>query len=434
MIDFTKQEVLQEIKNRTQEIIFEDDIRQALIFIRNFKSLSSDEDVRKLKDRPEVFSEYSRILNSLSVVALSSLKEEEVVNIFEQGIKESLFNDDLNILEKTKLRALVFSDFGYRDVFKRKLREALYRNKETIGEKKISLETGDFSPTIANWLKKYSQTVGPKSASKVMMNQFLTADKDTLNLNDQEKKALRKVVSLFEYLKLSSKTPEGLEDPVLFNFEGSLKVLRQGYFEDVKIPSSVNIELGLEEGKSDNLEPENVPVVQSPNLESSPISAEEQEILNAYKGDPRQIKALTKETKKILASFGSDIPRMQAEFFLAVQKKNLIRTIALLRILAQKQELENFIAKDQKLNKFLTTIWQKQYGDDFVKEFGKKPDQLKFTKIFLRYVLEQRLGMSSNDAARIGLQIANIFVSSGKKSYNKMAYFDVKTKTFNWID
>ena len=125
---------------------------------------------------------------------------------------------------------------------------------------------------------------------------------------------------------------------------------------------------------------------------------------------------------------------MRAEFFKTVQKKDVNRTIALLRILAQINDLENFLGEDQKLNQFLGAIWEKQYGEDFSAQFRKNPVQLKFVRQFLRYVLESRLGLESSDAARIGLQIGNIFVGLGKKSYNKMAYFDVGKKEFIWFD
>ena len=140
------------------------------------------------------------------------------------------------------------------------------------------------------------------------------------------------------------------------------------------------------------------------------------------------------EREKLSKRFNNDAAKLREEFFKTVQNKNTNQTIAILRILAQNKELENFLKDDAKLNKFLSAVWEKQFGKDFVSQFQKQPDQIKFVKQFLRYVLEERLGMTASDAARVGLQIGNIFVSSGKKGYNKMAYFDVASKGFKWLE
>ena len=159
-----------------------------------------------------------------------------------------------------------------------------------------------------------------------------------------------------------------------------------------------------------------------------------EEILLAYRGDSRQHSVILKEEKKISDKFGSDIASLRAEFYRAVQAKNLNRTIALLRLLTQEDELTKFLVEDKKLNTFLAATWQKQYGPELAEEFKKNPTDISFVRLFLQYILQQRLGLPSGDAARFGLQIGNIFVSLGKKEYNKMAYFDVKSKSFKWFE
>ena len=129
-----------------------------------------------------------------------------------------------------------------------------------------------------------------------------------------------------------------------------------------------------------------------------------------------------------------DLAKLRQEFFAAVQKKNVNRTIACLRLLTEKNDLENFLRQDEKLRQFLLVTWEKQYGADFAAQFRQNPTQIKFVRLFLRYILEERLTMPASEAARVGLQLANIFVKAGKKSYNKMAYFDVVSKEFRWFE
>ena len=56
------------------------------------------------------------------------------------------------------------------------------------------------------------------------------------------------------------------------------------------------------------------------------------------------------EEEKIMNRFGNDLPKLRAEFFTAVQRKNSNRVIALLRLLAQKDDFGKFLKDDIKLN------------------------------------------------------------------------------------
>lgn len=426
MVDFIDQKIFEEIKKQASGVVFEDDVSRALMFVRNFSSITSKKGNQQLDNAPEIAKKYESIILSLRAVALASLSEKEVIDFFEKDIQEVLVVEDLDILEKVKFRVIVFSDFSYRDKFKRKLREALYRNKKIIGSGQILLDKQKVRPTVVNWLKKYAQLAGPKPANKIVQNQFLTLDSDVLKLTDKNKKALRSLVYLFEYLKTSSMTPEGLEDPVLFNIGGKLKVLKQGNFEDVKLPSSAVLDF-------DQVDDDNSKSILGGKSEQENLVMKK-EILEAYQGNNKLQKAIAKEIKKLDKKFGSDKEALRAEFFQTTQKGNANRTVGALMLMTQNNELLEFIGEDPKLNKFLSAIWEKQYGADLVADFKINPTNIKYVKMFLQYVLEQRLKMDENDAARVGLQIGNAFAALGKKSYNKMAYFDVKTKEFNWFE
>lgn len=369
-----------------------------------------------------LYKYYDEQITLLSYVVIPRMQIKEIEVLFRNSLLLAIKNE-VDVIQSVKSYYLYYQDPEHGYSLATSILRVLGLNREILGNNNITIdeEGSDLPPTVANWLKLYNSQFSLSGARGILEEgQFLQSNKEVLKLNTENKKVLSKLIRFYDFLRFPQE------------FANKDVTVNEARKTEATLGDKVAKLSDLAEAtqQSNDKEIESI----SEKVDSKNLSPEEQEILDAYKGDPKQAKAIMKEAKKINSKFGGDIPRLRAEFFAAVQKKNVNRTIALLRILTQKHELENFIAKDEKLNKFLTNIWQKQYGDDFIREFSKKPDQLKFTKIFLRYILEQRLGLSSSDAARIGLQIANVFVSSGKKSYNKMAYFDVKTKTFKWID
>ncbi|MBI3291143.1 hypothetical protein HYZ76_02560, partial [Candidatus Falkowbacteria bacterium] len=339
-----------------------------------------------------------------------------------------------NIWDLFRGKLLSIFDVEERNEFKKDLNKALLNNKNNITSQKIERNNKNYSPTIANWLIDYTNSVGVGEIDVVKMNEYFAASKNFQSLSGQDKAKVRDLVTLYERLKKSSVDPEGLEEGVMIAENGKFKVFREGRFEDIdakiaQLLKSAGMFLTPKINKSIK-ERQN----KTSGIEQVEISSVEQEVLEAYRGDSRQQKTIAKEEEKLLGKFGEDVNALRAEFFKAVQDKNINRTIACLRILALKNELENFLKDDAKLNKFLMAVWEKQYGKSFVEQFKKRPAQVKFIKHFLRYILEDRLEMNTSDAARIGLQIGNIFVKAGKKSYNKIAYFDVRSKEFRWLE
>lgn len=425
MIDLTNQEMFQQIQERGQTVILEDDFRQALTFTRNMNKLLMRPEGQRLAENPERLAAYRQLLNQLSFICLSALDDRTLSQLFEEHILIGIKLPNIDLVAKMKAKLVAIPSFAERDVLRRRLRESLLRNQERLGVDTINLDDKSSSPAVANWLRKYSSVVGPKPATAVQQNQFIVTDPDVKKLDSASLSLLRGLVALFEYLKLSSQTPDGLEDPVVFRFGNQLRVLKQGNFEDVKLPPK--LEQMIDRLAAEEEGPKGPAEKLSSAADTSDV------ILTAYQGDAKQYQAILKEQEKIAKKVQDKPDQLSAIFYQAVQSKNIVATVAALRLMAEQDRLGIFLKTDEKLNKFLSLTWEKQYGKALVDEFARKPNQLKFIKLFLQYVLQQRLELTSNDAARIGLQIANIFVKAGKKEYNRLAFFDVKTKTFKWF-
>jgi len=429
--------------------------------LMTFDLISEANDVRKYlpvllkqnsnlaKSHPDYYKQYEKIIVLTQFIALSFLSRKAIIDLFETRLADALREPDIILEDKieAKLLAILFEE---RDVFKRELREAMLRNNQPLTSKNIVIDGESQRATVGNWIKDYNKIVGAEIASQIDRVEYLTNSVNMKGLSKNDKRKAETLINFYEDLKKSSLTPEGIEEAVPFYIDDEHFVLRSGKLEKIKPDKvllsilkkkpieEVNKELKQEEEKKKVEAIEDLTIVEpiTPTASSIPTapSTVEKEVLKAYQGDPRKQKAIAKAESRLNKKFPNDMAKIRMEFFAAVQKKNVNLAIAALRILAQKGDLESFIKEDAKLNKFLTAIWQKRYGQDFVDKFNKRPAQLKFIRLFLRYVLEERLGLSTSDAARVGLQIGNIFVNLGKKGYNKMAYFDVGSKEFRWFE
>lgn len=422
--------ILKEFEKQAFDVVKFNKIEEAKYFV---DKIWPDVESSNLESTSKVaYARMQKLLKMNQILLLHTLPDDEFVSFFEDGIEVYFTDmiDDFDLWQVIKGKLVTVYNLDDRDILKERVRKAMLNNKNQISKEKISRNGREYNPTVRQWLLDYTSVVGLGLVDMVKVNEYFSANKNFQGLSEEEKGSVRSMITLYEFLKRSSYTPEGLEETAVMSDDDKTYVMSDGRIEDL----DPRIKEMLKKLSQDDLSVGTGEEFEAPQGAAKVPTTEEQAIVEAYKGNPKIVKAISKEEQKIVSKFGSNNSRLRAEFFLAVQKKDVIRVIALLRVMAQKKDLESFISEDKKLNRFLTQIWEKQYGDEFVKEFNKDPASPKFVKIFLRYVLEQRLGLNSNDAARIGLQIANIFVSQGKKSYNKMAYFDVKSKTFNWIE
>lgn len=413
----TDQNTVQKILEYGQDLIDGGEYYEGYSLAKELESL--------LAKQQGSFPELQRLINQLKIFALNFCTEVEIKDIFEKHLADGLGQEDIKPLDRL-LIAVSDVPEDRQDIFKKQLMQNLTNNKQILTAGNLKRDDEQIVGTIEHWLADYLKTKGAAPVNQIEKLDYLTNSKNVRNLSQEDKDKLFQVVEVLEYLKQPSSVTQVMDNFFFFRDEdGRLKLFDKG--ELIDLDKTV-------EGKEDLKIDEFLASADKVEKQKEEVSELEQEVRQAYQGDPKQRKAIEKELSKIEGKIGSDISKLKSEFFAAVQNQNVIRTIALLLSMASKNELENFVATDEKLNKFLATIWEKQYGSKLVEEFKKNPTQPKFMKKFLQYVLEQRLLMDSNEAARIGLQVGNIIAASGKKSYNEMAYFDVNTKQFNWFD
>ncbi|OGY47339.1 MAG: hypothetical protein A2663_00310 [Candidatus Buchananbacteria bacterium RIFCSPHIGHO2_01_FULL_46_12] len=423
-------------EERTKEVIRFNMLEEARFFtLHVWPEILADKEFQT--GLPALYRRLERIYKINSILQLGRLPEEEILSLFESGIELYFLEmvDNLNLWELVKGKLITIMDLQARNDFKKNISKALLRNKHLITRNKLRRDEKEYEPSITNWLVDYTSAVGVGLNSVVKINEYLTRNENCQKLSDPEKNIVRSLIIFYERLKYSSQEPDGLEESITLFSGGQWQVLREGRFEDfdpkvVKLLGDYEKSLSPEERKQVFGAEETA----EPGAKAAFLSAEEsarQEIFSAYAGDAGRQKAVLAEEEKLKKA---DKFKLRDEFMAAVQDKNINKTMAAFRVLARSGDLGSFLKEDAKLNKFMAGVWEKKFNKALAAEFIKNADQLKFVRLFLRYILEERLGLGTSDAARLGLQLGNIFVNLGKKEYNKIAYYDVGSKGFKWFE
>jgi len=108
-------------------------------------------------------------------------------------------------------------DLSDRDNCKGAFKKALLDNQEIItGEKNVG---GKKIKTAADWLKDYLSKVGLRAVKSLEHAKYFSEQGYVVNLDEDDKNILRKIVDLYKFLNTSSLTPEGFEDDVLLKDE-----------------------------------------------------------------------------------------------------------------------------------------------------------------------------------------------------------------------
>lgn len=190
------------------------------------------------KTSPDIFKEYQDVIVKLKLIALPFLTEEEIINTLKDHFSIMLLsfppvtND---IVDKLTAYLVGIPVYDERDVVKGRIMRILLESQEIITTNSIKDETGiEQLPTISNWIKTYLKEAKDTEDSSLKLILFLNNSRSVMSLSDKEKETLKALLSLYEFLRKSSMTPEGLEESILVKEGGTLKIFRKGQLEEVE--------------------------------------------------------------------------------------------------------------------------------------------------------------------------------------------------------
>ncbi|MDD2646756.1 MAG: hypothetical protein PHV78_03100 [Patescibacteria group bacterium] len=164
---------------------------------------------------PRFFQEVQDMLLMLKWYSFNYLTDQEIIEMFRNHVSVVLNDDTFPIEEALKIAFLGMSILNDRDVLKKQIKEALLQNKEKITSQLIKLKDSSVEGTIGNWLQLYNSVVGVELVDSLKLAEFFVKNKNFTALMDLEAGKIKKLLALYEKLKLSSLTPEGLEEEEL---------------------------------------------------------------------------------------------------------------------------------------------------------------------------------------------------------------------------
>lgn len=225
-----KPEFFEELRLYAQDIMGEDRFREAYD-LSKLLSTSLD-NIKDFKAKNyNLYIEYQRIINQLSWVGLPIMTEEMVVNMFQHSFTSVFEVPGYDIRSKLKAVLLGIVVLDDRDKFKKQLRDALMKNEEKITSQRLIIDDLKKDPTVSNWLTDYNKILGTGPVEGLARTEYLVNSKNIKNLEEKDKQRVRFLFDLYERLKLSSQTFEGLENEIPLDEKEAVGVIKEGIFE-----------------------------------------------------------------------------------------------------------------------------------------------------------------------------------------------------------
>ena len=252
-------EFFEQIKNRAQDMMIYDEVHEASKLITSLEQVFNQ--AKDFKDKNYyLYVEYKKIIIRLKWQILPMLTDDEVMDLFRNHFSQIYKMPDYDFGQKLKAFLLGFIVFQDRDNFKKDLRQALLNNQEKLTGKKIIINNQEKIPTVGNWILEYNSNLGSGEVDNIKRIRYFTNSKNIKNLDEKEKARVKTLLDLYERLKLSSFTLEGLEEDIPVDEPGHIGIIRNGVFEPFREenidyqPVKVQAATVVKSGQENNLE------------------------------------------------------------------------------------------------------------------------------------------------------------------------------------
>ncbi len=223
-------EFINKVQILTEYLIDGDRFREAYDISKHLDH--AIETIKGFKDKYyELYYQYQEIIIKLKWVGLPVMVEDKVVDFFRNHFVKIFKIPEYDVWNKLKTILLAISVFEKRDELKKQIMRALHDNNEKITSKNIIINNKEKSPTVSNWLNDYNSTLGTGRINKLARTQYLVNGQNIKGLNRMEKNKVKVLFDLYEKLKLSSLTFEGVEEDIPVDEDNLQGTIKGGFFE-----------------------------------------------------------------------------------------------------------------------------------------------------------------------------------------------------------
>ena len=210
---------------KVDEIILYLDDKQAKFLAGNLEKILSgfDGDL-------ETKQIYDDLIVKLKFVALPRLDFKEIVALFKNGLIQALRDETLPVLERLRLSLTSINPWA-RDDFKSDLITALRDNQEILFWE--TSEQGEREIKVAECLENYNHDLGIELVSKIKQTEYFVRHFSKIEREDRD--LIRKLFDIYEYLKITSESPQGFEDDFTFaTDEGQIQIIEGNRLVNVR--------------------------------------------------------------------------------------------------------------------------------------------------------------------------------------------------------
>ncbi len=365
-------------------------------------------------ERAEMQSDYQNILAQSKFISLPFLKESDILELIQNNLMLIFEMPDYDLWEKIKTKLISIPIFEDRDTLKKKIKEALLLNDQSLTEEPLLLEEKKIKGTLKNWLTDYNRLMGFEKVSALKLSEYLLSSPNAKNLSAGSRKKLEYLLKFYEKLKFSSLEFEGIEELMIFNVEGEIDIYEGGIIERI----------GRKEKEA---------LKQLESLET--LGEIKGEVEAKYRGFEKE--AEEKEIAKILKATAGNFGKLANELLRTItvtpgKAPNKIKIAAILKILAEKGELEKILEKE-KFNEMMIAYFREKGKTLDLEGFKVNPRAPQYVAAFLKHILMDIAGMSEDESGRLGMQLFNLLKKGSKDDkYKGLVYFDLSKKEFCW--
>lgn len=137
--------------------------------------------------------------------------------------------------------------------------------------------------------------------------------------------------------------------------------------------------------------------------------------------------------KRVAEEAGGDEVKFKDLFYQAINGGDKIRFCGMLRRIFT-TGVRKFFNTDQRYGSFMQNFLNNQPDKRDLEEFKTNPAQKKFIILFLRLILEKKMGVANQDAAILGTGLAVLAAKNSESEYAEMAYGDEEQNKFVWSE
>lgn len=381
----------------------------------------------------DIEKKYQILISKLRFSALPFYTEKEIESFFEKEIFYALASEEFDIQDKLKAKMLdiVVTE---RDNFKRILSNALIRNKQIIAKAPSMVDNEKTPSTVSEWFKDYIQNVGTGVLDRLKQSQYFTNSPNFRNLSEDNKKKLKQLFNLYEWLKLSSLTPEGYEETITFvGKDGDLYSLESGQI--------VNLSKSLKPSSISHVSVDTTPtrpaITQRKAVPLPPYDALNQ-LYQTYHQQEANFRSLETE---VLSKTSGQLIQIKQELVNALKLKDKNKTIAILRILARQGVLANILKETPSWHEGMIRYLKIKYAklvpeaevNKMAGNFGDIVNTPEVLSEFLQYILKEKINLSESESALVGLDLSETLAKRGEEKLNQMILGNQETGQFEWV-